>query len=67
MKADPESVAIVAHSYGGAVIMGLAKKYPDFFKQKVFAICLTDSVQTSAPENVKDHIQKVEKVAFRNK
>lgn len=38
------NIAIVAHSYGGVVATRLLEKYFDDFKQRVFAIALTDSV-----------------------
>lgn len=50
IPANPESVAVVAHSYGGVVYMFLARKYRDFFKKKVFSVALTDSVHFS-PRN----------------
>lgn len=50
MKANPETVTIVAHSYGGHVTMWLARKYPEFFKEKVVAVAFTDSVENSAPD-----------------
>lgn len=59
MPADPESVCIVAHSYGGHVTMWLARNYPQFFKEKVFAVAFTDSVENSAPEEARDHMTKV--------
>ncbi|XP_058822561.1 FAM172 family protein homolog CG10038 isoform X2 [Topomyia yanbarensis] len=45
---DPEAVAIVAHSYGGVVTVELAQKFPQFFKEKVFAVGFTDSVHSSS-------------------
>ncbi|ETN58740.1 hypothetical protein AND_009722 [Anopheles darlingi] len=52
---DPEAVAIVAHSYGGVVTVELAQRYPEFFKEKVFAVGFTDSVHSSSlvPEPLK--------------
>ncbi|XP_067633433.1 FAM172 family protein homolog CG10038 [Eurosta solidaginis] len=46
---NPESVAIVAHSYGGAIAMDLANQFKDFFEKKVFAIALTDSAHFQIP------------------
>lgn len=43
---NPESVAIVAHSYGGVVTVELAQRFPEFFKDKVFAVGFTDSVHS---------------------
>ncbi|XP_061390712.1 FAM172 family protein homolog CG10038 [Musca vetustissima] len=43
MACEPEAVAIVAHSAGGGVTLDLARRYPEFFQNKVFAIALTDS------------------------
>lgn len=59
LPANPESVAIVAHSYGGHVTMWLARQYPDFFKAKVFAVAFTDSVENTAPEAARDHMNNV--------
>uniref|UniRef100_A0A182IL43 AB hydrolase-1 domain-containing protein n=1 Tax=Anopheles atroparvus TaxID=41427 RepID=A0A182IL43_ANOAO len=55
LASQPESVAIVAHSYGGVVTVELAQKYPEFFKRKVFAVGFTDSVHASSlvPEALK--------------
>jgi len=39
-----ESFAVVAHSYGGVVTLAMAKKSPDAFLQKCFAVAFTDSV-----------------------
>ncbi|XP_050070300.1 FAM172 family protein homolog CG10038 [Anopheles maculipalpis] len=52
---NPESVAIVAHSYGGVVTVELAQRYPEFFRDKVFAVGFTDSVHASSlvPEVLK--------------
>lgn len=59
-KNRPEAMAIVAHSYGGHVAMSLAKKYADLFKDRVFALGLTDSVNSSSgDDNVKSHLTKV--------
>lgn len=59
MPAAPEAVAIVAHSYGGHVTMSLARQFPEFFKEKVFAVCFTDSVENSAPEVIREHMSNV--------
>lgn len=48
IASEPESVAIVAHSYGGVVTVELAQKFPEFFKEKVFAVGFTDSVHSSS-------------------
>ncbi|CAO1413679.1 unnamed protein product [Diamesa tonsa] len=47
MPANPEAVAIVAHSYGGHVAIELGEKYAKDFEEKVFAIAFTDSVHSS--------------------
>lgn len=44
LPAQPEAVAIVAHSYGGVVVVDMSNKFVDFFKKYVFAIGMTDSV-----------------------
>lgn len=48
IPSEPEAVAIVAHSYGGVVTVELAQKFPQFFKEKVFAVGFTDSVHSSS-------------------
>lgn len=42
-----DSIAIVAHSYGGIVTLDLARKYPEIFLNKCFAVGFTDSVHSS--------------------
>ncbi|KAH8418108.1 hypothetical protein KR009_003471 [Drosophila setifemur] len=59
LPSNPESVAIVAHSYGGYLTMNLADKFADFFKEKVFAIALTDSVMGGSQTNNKDYMSRV--------
>ncbi|XP_053947912.1 FAM172 family protein homolog CG10038 isoform X1 [Anastrepha ludens] len=49
MACNPESVAIVAHSYGGAIAMDLSNRFTKFFEEKVFAIALTDSAHYQIP------------------
>lgn len=44
IPANPESIAIVAHSYGGVVTMSLAKQFREFFQERVFGLGFTDSV-----------------------
>jgi len=58
-NAKIESIAIVAHSYGGVVAMDLTKKHGDAFRKKVFAVALTDSVHGSVPESIRPHMQKI--------
>lgn len=43
-KAKARHIAIVAHSYGGVVVMDLFQQYFDDFRKRVVAIALTDSV-----------------------
>ncbi|XP_011877444.1 PREDICTED: UPF0528 protein CG10038 [Vollenhovia emeryi] len=43
-------IAIVAHSYGGQCVVQFARKYADEFKQKVFAVALTDAFLTKSQE-----------------
>ncbi|XP_030374506.1 FAM172 family protein homolog CG10038-like [Scaptodrosophila lebanonensis] len=59
MASDPESVAIVAHSYGGYLTIQLSKMHKEFFKKKVFAIALTDSSHGSLPDDSKEYLRKV--------
>lgn len=49
--ANAKSIAIVAHSYGGHVASMLSKKYQEDFKNRVFAVALTDSVHGSRGSN----------------
>lgn len=44
VPAKPESIGIVAHSYGGVVVVDLANRHANYFKEKVFAVGMTDSV-----------------------
>lgn len=46
--ANPDHIAIVAHSYGGVVTIDLARSYTKEFCEKVFAIGLTDSVHSTS-------------------
>ncbi|KAH8306448.1 hypothetical protein KR018_011557 [Drosophila ironensis] len=55
----PESVAIVAHSYGGCLTMDLADQFADFFKEKVFAIALTDAVMGSVQDGNREYMSEV--------
>ncbi|XP_076339803.1 cotranscriptional regulator ARB2A homolog isoform X2 [Tachypleus tridentatus] len=45
-KAAARHIAVVAHSYGGVVLMDLVKKFEKFFHDRVFAVALTDSVHS---------------------
>uniref|UniRef100_W8B7Y2 UPF0528 protein CG10038 n=1 Tax=Ceratitis capitata TaxID=7213 RepID=W8B7Y2_CERCA len=54
MACKPESVAIVAHSYGGAIAMDLANRFTQFFEESVFAIALTDSAHFQIPGKAKN-------------
>ncbi|XP_036321463.1 FAM172 family protein homolog CG10038 isoform X2 [Rhagoletis pomonella] len=56
MACNPESVAVVAHSYGGAIAMDLAKRFTKFFEKNVFAIALTDSAHFQIPGEAKQII-----------
>ncbi|XP_055854836.1 FAM172 family protein homolog CG10038 [Episyrphus balteatus] len=56
---SPESVAIVAHSYGGSVTLALAKQFEQFFKHKVFAVALTDSAHFSGGHSVVKNLRPI--------
>lgn len=56
LKSNPESIAIVAHSYGGVVTVDLANRHNEYFKEKVFAVGFTDSVHY---HNVPKHLQAI--------
>ncbi|XP_013789047.1 protein FAM172A-like, partial [Limulus polyphemus] len=45
-KSAARHIAVVAHSYGGVVLMDLVKKFEKFFHDRVFAVALTDSVHS---------------------
>lgn len=69
IPSEPDAVAIVAHSYGGVVTVELAQKFPEFFKEKVFAVGFTDSVHSSSlvPEvliRVRESIRRQTKVTI---
>ncbi|TDG44185.1 hypothetical protein AWZ03_009415 [Drosophila navojoa] len=59
MPSQPESVAIVAHSFGGSVCKALAEKFTKFFKEKVFAIALTDGTVGHAPASCQKYFLDV--------
>lgn len=42
--AQPEAIGIVAHSFGGVVAVDIANARYDYFKNRVFAVGMTDSV-----------------------
>ncbi|XP_017040989.1 LOW QUALITY PROTEIN: FAM172 family protein homolog CG10038 [Drosophila ficusphila] len=56
LPSKPESVAIVAHSYGGCLTLDLVDRYSDFFKESVFAIAFTDAVMGSPQAKNKDYL-----------
>ncbi|KAH8311333.1 hypothetical protein KR044_005728, partial [Drosophila immigrans] len=55
MPSNPESVAIVAHSFGASITRSLTEKYAEFFKEKVFAIALTDGTIGYPPASCKQY------------
>ncbi|XP_030374329.1 FAM172 family protein homolog CG10038-like [Scaptodrosophila lebanonensis] len=59
MASKPQSVAIIAHSYGGHLAMFLSRQHQEFFKEKVFAIALTDSAHYDVPKDSREYLQKV--------
>ncbi|KAH8361915.1 UPF0528 protein CG10038 isoform X1 [Drosophila serrata] len=59
LPSKPESVAIVAHSYGGFLTLDLVDEFLDFFKEKVFAIAFTDAVMSGPQASNKDYLQSV--------
>ncbi|KAH8346867.1 hypothetical protein KR059_001485 [Drosophila kikkawai] len=59
LPSKPESVAIVAHSYGGYLTFDLVDEFFEFFKEKVFAIAFTDAVTASPQASNKDYLQSV--------
>ncbi|XP_037732607.1 FAM172 family protein homolog CG10038 [Drosophila subpulchrella] len=59
MPSKPESVAIVAHSYGGCLTLGLVKSHSKFFKESVFAIAFTDAAMGCPQAENGDYLSKV--------
>lgn len=77
MPSQPESVAIVAHSFGGSVCRALvseyvfpvdillifyilqAEKFTKFFKEKVYAIALTDGTVGNPPASCQKYFLDV--------
>ncbi|XP_062125039.1 FAM172 family protein homolog CG10038 isoform X2 [Drosophila sulfurigaster albostrigata] len=55
IPSNPENVAIVAHSFGASIARYLTENYTDFFKEKVFAIALTDGTIGSPPASCKQY------------
>lgn len=51
-KAVARHVAIVAHSYGGVVAVNLATEFFPSFRDRVFAVALTDSVHSFGNQKV---------------
>ncbi|CAF4221836.1 unnamed protein product [Adineta steineri] len=45
-KSHAKHICIMAHSYGGAVVLEMASKFLKEFNERVFAIALTDSPMT---------------------
>lgn len=58
--ANKARIAIAAHSYGGELTIGLAKKFSNAFRAQVFAIGLTDSAHSTINHEVEDHLHKVD-------
>ena len=52
-------VAVMAHSYGGAVVLAIAEKFYEEFDQRVFAVALTDSPMTFYGDRVKKKVLKM--------
>lgn len=59
--ANPDSIAIAAHSYGGVVTIDLARTFTKEFEKKVFAIGFTDSVHctTGLPKDVESLLTRI--------
>lgn len=58
-----ESIAIVAHSYGGVVTLDLARKYKEQFQRNVFAVGFTDSVHSFGGQS-KDLLETLRSVSL---
>ncbi|XP_016959862.2 FAM172 family protein homolog CG10038 [Drosophila biarmipes] len=59
LPSNPESVAIVAHSYGGCLTLDLVERFSDFFKESVFAIAFTDAAMGSPQAKNRDYLCEV--------
>lgn len=61
--ANPESIAIVAHSYGGIVTLSLARNFRQYFPKKVFGVAFTDSVHfvPRGEEEIMSFLKKIGK------
>nr|XP_017000346.2 FAM172 family protein homolog CG10038 [Drosophila takahashii] len=59
LPSNPESVAIVAHSYGGCLTLDLVERFTDFFKEFVFAIAFTDAAMGSPKAKTRDYLCEV--------
>jgi len=56
-KAPARHIAVIAHSYGGYVSVETAKLLPSF-RDRVFALCLTDSVHSTDMQQVPTDARK---------
>ncbi|XP_016960073.2 FAM172 family protein homolog CG10038 [Drosophila biarmipes] len=59
MPSDPESVALVAHSYGSRLILDLVDRFSAFFRERVFAIAFTDANMGSPQAKNRDYLCEV--------
>ncbi|XP_036674087.3 FAM172 family protein homolog CG10038 [Drosophila suzukii] len=59
LPSNPESVAIVGHSYGGCLTLDLVDNYSKFFKESVFAIAFTDAAMGSPQAKNRDYLSEV--------
>ncbi|XP_059486465.1 FAM172 family protein homolog CG10038 isoform X2 [Neocloeon triangulifer] len=59
MNANPEKIAIVAHSFGGICTSLLAAKRNESFAEKVFAVAFTDSAHFALRGDDFSHLRKV--------
>ncbi|XP_064609750.1 cotranscriptional regulator ARB2A-like [Liolophura sinensis] len=65
-KSAARNIAIVAHSYGGVVTVELAIEKEAEFKERVFAIALTDSVHSLSHQEVSSSVIKLFKRIAKN-
>uniref|UniRef100_A0A1L8DAM3 Arb2 domain-containing protein n=1 Tax=Nyssomyia neivai TaxID=330878 RepID=A0A1L8DAM3_9DIPT len=56
-----KTVSMVAHSYGGQILVLLSKQFKDFFIEKVHAVGMTDSTNVGfkGPKEIKRHMHYI--------
>ncbi|KAK3097403.1 hypothetical protein FSP39_009330 [Pinctada imbricata] len=65
-NAKAKQIAIVAHSYGGVCTLELAIKFTNEFKDRVFAVALTDSVHSLGHQEASEEVIEYYKERAKN-